>query len=342
MRIENELKLNFDDVIIRPKRSTLKSRGDVSLERSYTFLHSNMKWEGVPIIAVNMDTVGTIETAKVLEKYKMMTWLHKFNDIELIKKYMFTEGLNKDCVAPSIGEKHTDQDYSYFKYIRIDVANGYRESFIDFIKEFRNKFPNITIFAGNVCTPEITEELILAGADCIVVGIGSGGQCTTRIKAGVGYPQLSAVIECADAAHGLGGHIVSDGGCRTPADIVKAFAAGADFVGLGSMLAAHNENTDPENIIFKNDVAYCEVYGMSSEAAMNKYYGGVDKHRTSEGAINHIRMKGPLKNTIQDILGGLRSACSYIGATQLKELSKRTTFVRTNEIRNTHWDNRVA
>lgn len=343
MRIENELRLNFDDVMLRPKRSTLKSRKDVSLDRTYTFVHSKSHFTGIPIIACNMDTVGTIDAARVMQEHNMMTWLHKFNDIELVTKSMFIGQLNKDFVAPSIGEKYVDQDFSYFKYIRIDVANGYRECFIDFIKFFRERFPHITIFAGNVCTPEITEELILSGADCVVVGIGSGGQCTTRTKAGVGYPQVSAVVECADAAHGLKGHIVSDGGCRTPADVVKAFAAGADFVALGSMLAAHNENVDEDDLEFdeRTNQYFTTVYGMSSTNAMEKYYGGVDDHRTSEGTETRMRIKGPLKNTLQDILGGLRSACSYVGATELKELSKRTTFIRTNEIRNTYWERNV-
>lgn len=328
MRIETEIKLNFDDVMIRPKRSKLVSRKDVDLTRKYTFVNSKKTFGGIPIIACNMDTVGTLGAAKVMEEFHMMTWIHKFENYKNILN------MNVNYTMPSIGETNEEVPLKNFNYVRIDVANGYREVFIDFVKRIREKYPDITIMAGNVCTPEITEELILSGADCIVIGIGSGGQCTTRTKAAVGYPQLSAVIECADAAHGLKGHIVSDGGCRTPADVVKAFAAGADFVALGSMLAAHEENS------VRDEEGNTLVYGMSSKNAMDKYYGGVDKHRTSEGTITKMKIKGSLKETLLDILGGLRSACSYVGAKELKDLSKCTTFIQTNEIRNTYWENK--
>lgn len=351
MRIENELKLDFDDVLIRPKRSTLESRKDVDLYRSFAFKYNCWGMQCIPIIASNMDTVGTIEAAKIMDDNGMLTWLHKFNKIDEIYDQYINEDLSDFTAFPTIGEGEYDTTFLDGCYgVRIDVANGYRESFINFVKKVRDRHHNILIFAGNVCTPEVTEELILAGADVVVVGIGSGGQCSTRIKAGVGYPQLSAIIECADAAHGLRGHIASDGGCRTPADVVKAFAAGADFVVLGSMLAGHDENTLEENKVATGikmyddgrdaEVEYggVKVYGMSSKEAMDKYYGGVDDHRTDEGICTTIPYRGPLENTIKDILGGLRSACTYVGAERLKELSKRTTFVRTNQIRNTHWE----
>lgn len=333
MRIEHDLKLNFDDVLIRPKRSVLVSRKDVVLGRSYNFLHSKLVFMGIPIIASNMNTVGTIDAALVMQQHQMLTWVHKFEKLDNVAK------LNTRFSMPTIGELDRSIELGKFHCVRLDVANGYRESFVEFVKYIRGQNPHITIFAGNVCTPEMTEELILAGADVVVVGIGSGGACITRTKTGIGYPQLSAIIECADAAHGIKGHIVADGGCRTPADVVKAFAAGADFVSLGTMLAAHNENSNPQEFKLVNGTTYCPVYGMSSKDAMEKFYGGIDDHRAAEGVTNYIKYRGALSETLKDILGSLRSACSYVGAESLKELSKRTTFIRTNEIRNNHWEN---
>lgn len=122
------------------------------------------------------------------------------------------------------------------------MANGYSQHFVDFVKSIRKQFTDKTIIAGNVVTGEMTEELILSGADIVKVGIGPEVCAPHVLKTGVGYPQLSAIIECADAAHGLGGQIISDGGCSTPGDVAKAFGAGADFVMLGGMLAGHDES----------------------------------------------------------------------------------------------------
>ena len=341
MRIKEATKLDFDDVLIIPKRSAKASRRDVVLERQFTFRNSGYSWKGVPIIASNMDTVGTVGAARALEEIHAFTWLHKFYEPKQIRE----ASINQGFFAPTIGQSSFDSEYVQYPYLRIDVANGYREDFVDFIKYVREKAKDTTIFAGNVCTPEMTEQLILAGADVVVVGIGSGGQCTTRIKAGVGYPQLSAVIECADATHGLKAQIASDGGCRTPGDVCKAFAAGADFVALGSMLAAHDENTEnvlTENVIEGNDVRrldYTYTYGMASEEAQNKYYGGVEEHRTPEGKKTKLYMRGPILNTMKDVMGGLRSCCTYVGAASLKELSKCTTFVKVNRTHNTYWSN---
>ena len=221
------------------------------------------------------------------------------------------------------------------KFICLDVANGYSEHFVLFVKQVRNAFPNHTIMAGNVVTGEMVEELILAGADIIKVGIGPGSVCTTRKKTGVGYPQLSAVLECMDAAHGLGGHIISDGGCTCPGDICKAFGAGADFVMLGGMLSGHDQ-CGGEVVVKANGKKVKQFYGMSSSTAMNKHHGGVAEYRASEGKTVEVPYRGDVEQTILDILGGLRSACTYTGASKLKELPIRTTFIRvtqqTNEI----------
>ncbi|WP_111709179.1 GMP reductase [Lutibacter citreus] len=341
MRIETGLKLGFKDVMIRPKRSTLSSRAQVALDREFTFLHSKYKWNGVPIMAANMDTVGTFEMAKALGKHKIFTAIHKHYSIEEWKVFMdsIDESIS-EYIAVSTGTSETDakkisiifEQNPQLKFICIDVANGYSEHFVKFVKKTRQKYPNKVIMAGNVVTGEMVEELILAGADIVKVGIGPGSVCTTRVKTGVGYPQLSAIIECADAAHGLGGQIVSDGGCKVPGDIAKAFGGGADFVMLGGMLAGHEESGG--KTIEINGEKFKQFYGMSSETAMNKHVGGVANYRASEGKTVEIPFRGPVENTVQDFLGGLRSTCTYVGASRLKELTKRTTFIRVQEQHN--------
>ncbi|OUM70056.1 hypothetical protein PIROE2DRAFT_2016 [Piromyces sp. E2] len=288
MRIETDVKLDFKDVLIRPKRSTLKSRSEVSLTKTYTFRNCKKTWTGVPIMAANMDTTGTFTVAEVLSKNTMMTVIAKHNEPESF-----------DAVTPEMAQYvsfstgTSDKDFERLQrcvekrpdipFICIDVANGYSEHFVEFVKKTRKRFPNHILIAGNVVTGEMVEELILSGADIVKVGIGPGSVCTTRKQTGVGYPQLSAVIECADSAHGLGGHIISDGGCTVPGDVAKAFGAGADFVMLGGMLAGHDECAG-DVLEEDNGEKYKIFYGMSSETAMRKYSGGVAEYRSSEGS----------------------------------------------------------
>lgn len=344
MKIEDGIKLDFSDVLFRPKRSTLSSRKEVNLRRTYTFKHSGRVWEGIPIMAANMDGVGTIEMAHALQQHGLMTCLTK--DVTEIPN-----NLNAHRYAISTGTRDQDferlqntiKNHPYIQFICIDIANGYSEHFGEFVAKVRDMYPEYTIIAGNVVTADMTQELILRGADIIKVGIGPGSVCTTRIKTGVGYPQLSSIIECADAAHGLGGHIISDGGCTCPGDVAKAFGAGSDFVMLGGMLAGHDEGGgDVETRIYTMPYTgmdrkpivelkqFVTFYGMSSDTAMNKHHGGVAEYRSSEGRTVDIPYKGPVENTILDILGGIRSTCTYVGASELKHLSKCTTFVRVN------------
>ncbi len=335
MRIEEEIKLDYSDVLFRPKRSTLKSRKDVDLNRKYTFKHSRSSWKGIPIIASNMDGVGEIDVAKKLSSHKLMTALTKQHDINQIGS-IYKKNIFFDTIALSCGTSKDSYNrlnsilkkYPKFKFICIDVANGYSENFSNFVSEVRKKYPKKTIIAGNVVTADMTQELVLSGADIVKVGIGPGSVCTTRIQTGVGYPQLSAVMECADAAHGLGAHIIADGGCTCPGDVAKGFGAGADFVMLGGMLAGHKEGGG--DIIEENGSKYIEFYGSSSEEANEKHYGGLANYRSSEGKKVKIQMKNSLDSTIRDILGGVRSSCTYVGASSLKQLSKCTTFVRVN------------
>ena len=341
MRIEYDIKLGFKDVMFRPKRSTLKSRSQVDLEREFTFKNSGKIWKGVPIIAANMDTVGTFEMASSLAKENILTAVHKHYSIEEWSDFLSHQFDHiYDYIALSTGTgKHDEEKISKIvelhpkiQFLCIDVANGYSEHFVDFVKKAREKFLDKTIIAGNVVTGEMVEELILAGADIIKVGIGPGSVCTTRVKTGVGYPQLSAIIECADAAHGMGGHIIGDGGCKVPGDVAKAFGGGADFVMLGGMLAGHNESGG--EMLEEGGKKYKLFYGMSSKTAMDKHSGGVAEYRASEGKTVKVEYKGKVEDTIKDILGGVRSTCTYVGASKLKELSKRTTFIRVQEQEN--------
>ena len=335
MRIEEELKLDYSDVLFRPKRSTLSSRKDVNLKRTYRFKYSNNEWSGIPIMAANMDGVGELDVAESLSEYGMITCLTKQHDIKKIKKFKKIKSIYKN-IAISIGIKDDDfkrldavlKEYSFIKFICIDVANGYSEHFSKYLKTVREKYPTKTIIAGNVVTADMAQELVLSGADIVKVGIGPGSVCTTRIQTGVGYPQLSAVIECADAAHGLGAHIIADGGCTCPGDVAKGFGAGADFVMLGGMFAGHDEGGG--KIIKSNGSKFVEFYGSSSDTANKKHYGGLSDYRSSEGRSVKLKYRGKIKDTISNILGGVRSSCTYVGAPSLKQLSKCTTFVRVS------------
>ena len=337
MRIEQDIKLDFKDVLIRPKRSTLTSRSEVDISRDFVFLHSQHEYHGIPIIAANMDATGTFEMATALARHKLSVALHKhYGEEELVAFF----ANHPDLTLPFYSMGITPPDFDKFccvmkqargtiRNVCVDVANGYTKAFIRFIHKLRAAYPEITIMAGNVVTGEMTEELILDGVDIVKVGIGPGSVCTTRRMSGVGYPQLSAIIECADAAHGLRGLICADGGCTSPGDLAKAFGAGADFVMLGGMLAGHDECSS--ELVEVDGKRKMRFYGMSSREAMNKYSGGVAEYRASEGKEVLIDYRGPVENTLQDILGGVRSACTYVGANRLKELSKRTTFIRVTQ-----------
>ena len=336
MRIEEDLKLDYSDVLFRPKRSTLSSRKDVDLNRTYKFKYSQNEWSGIPIVAANMDGVGELDVAEKLSEFGMITCLTKQHDVNRLKKYKKLKSIYKN-LALSVGIKKEEferlnktlKEFSFINFICIDVANGYSEHFSAFIKSVRDKYPTKTIIAGNVVTADMTQELVLSGADIVKVGIGPGSVCTTRIQTGVGYPQLSAVIECADAAHGLGAHIIADGGCTCPGDVAKGFGGGADFVMLGGMFAGHDEGGG--KVTKSNGSKYIEFYGSSSETANKKHYGGLSDYRSSEGRSVKIKYRGKIKDTILNILGGVRSSCTYVGAPSLKQLSKCTTFVRVSK-----------
>ncbi|NDB57194.1 GMP reductase [bacterium] len=368
MKINNDLKLDFDDVLLVPQRSQAASRVSVLVDKRYSFYHSDRHWNGTPIIAANMDTTGTLAMAETLKKYMMITCLNKhYNIQDYISKELdinycwYTMGINNNDIDKLSQLVDKIQN---IPNLCIDVANGYTDNFVNFCRKIRDNFgKSPIIMAGNVCTPEMVQELILhGGVDIVKVGIGPGSACTTRLKTGVGYPQLSAIDECSHAAHGLKsddkrlGLICADGGCRTSSDVVKAFAANADFVMIGGMLAGTDEcegeweysyqckigdriweqNCNPgyDTPKFKKQLTF---YGMSSHKAQEKY-GGVKNYRASEGRVKTVSYKGPASNIIEDILGGIRSACAYVGASSLKDLPRCAEFIRVNRV---HFDRSI-
>jgi GMP reductase len=342
MRILDDVKLDYEDVLLRPKRSTLESRKDVLLERSFTFYHSPKKWTGLPIMTANMATCGTFEMARILSKYKMITTFHKYYKVKDYEKF-FKTFKDPDYICYTVGIREQDLKQlkmmkkkkllDKFSFICLDVPNGYLQRFLKTIEDVRKMCPQHIIIAGNVVTNEITEEIILAGADIVKIGIGPGSACTTRRMTGVGYPQLSAVIECADAAHGIAngvsvGRIIADGGQQYPSDIAKAFCGGADFNMCGSLFSGF-EQSGGETVL-KDGKKYKEYFGSSSDEAMKNFYGKKEAHRASEGRYALIPHKGDIHDFIQDLMGSLRSTATYIGARQLKEFPKRATFLKVS------------
>lgn len=342
MRIETEIKLDYSDVLIRPKRSTLRSRKDVTLERQFNFLHSKKTWSGIPIMTSNMADTGTFSMANILAKHKMITTLHKYYTVEQLKVEL-PKFNNPQYIAYTMGIRNEDFEKldkiielgldKYFDFVCLDVPNGYLERFVECVKKVRSVLPEHIIIAGNVVTNEMVEELLLKGADIVKVGIGPGATCLTRRKAGVGYPQLSAAIECADAAHGIsknGGYglIIADGGMVYPSCVSKGFCAGADFAMMGSMFSGYDQSEG--DVIEEDGKKYKIHFGSSSDTALKKFYGKVDEHRASEGRTIKVPYKGDIIPFILDLLGSLRSTGTYIGARKLKEFPKRATFLLVN------------
>ena len=328
MKLDPSPKYDFSDVMLVPKRSILRSREEVDVERTFVFRHSHRIWTGVPVVVSNMDTTGTVAMALELQKHKMITCLHKFHhpgDIpdELNPEYYaITSGIRAEDVA----NLHLMIERHHPHFVCIDVPNGYSSAFLETVKDIRRAYPEITLIGGNVVTREMVEELVLnGGLDIVKIGIGSGSVCTTRLKTGVGYPQFSAIMECSDAAHGLDAQIMSDGGIQVVGDISKAFGGGADFVMCGSMFAGHTESAG--DLIERDGKFYKSFYGMSSTVAMVKHYHHVAHYRSAEGKYVEIPFRGPVEETIRDILGGIRSAMTYIGARHLKDIPKCASYI---------------
>lgn len=343
MKIDYTPQLDFNNVLIRPKRTIITSRSQVNLVRKIKFAHAKYEWEGVPVIAANMDTTGTFEVYDVLSKHRMITCFNKFYTTKDFKDRMSNAKLDPDYFMISTGISESGMNNLYemvdvtnAKWICVDVANGYMEQVIQYCKKLRVVFPNNIIVAGNIATREMAEALIINGkVDVVKIGIGPGSACLTRQKTGVGVPQLSAIMDCADAAHGVNGHIIGDGGITCPGDMSKAFGGGADFVMMGGQFAGHDEN--PGEVEEIDGKKFKVFYGMSSEHAMKKHYGQMAKYRSSEGRIIKIPYKGSLTNTVLDYLGGVRSTCAYINANTIKNMPKCTTFILASQQLNAHF-----
>ncbi|HEY3324239.1 MAG TPA: GMP reductase [Planctomycetota bacterium] len=340
MRIDPDVKLDFCDVLIKPQWSKAPSRSSVRLDREFTF--KKCSWNGIPIIAANLDTVGTFSMAKAMAEHGMMTCLHKHYQLDQLVEFFRTAP--KGCFY-TLGIKTEDMqkldDFSkrvdVLPFLCVDVANAHIQFAAERIKMVRDKYPNAVLMAGNVVTPELVHHLVInGGVDIVKIGIGSGSCCTTRLISGCGYPQLSAVIECADAAHGCGAKICSDGGVTCPGDVAKAFAAGADFVMVGGLLAGHDE-CDGE----RSDGKF-KFYGMSSLEANRKYSGGLKGYRAAEGRCIEVPCKGPVSATLQEIAGGLSSAATYLGASKLKDFPKCCTFIRVNRTHNSVFESWIG
>jgi len=324
------VKLDFDDVLIVPQFSDITSRQQVKVETSI-----QGKWgariSGVPIIAANMDGVGTFSMHHALKKFNAFTaitkhhtladWVHQHD----VSHAFITIGLNDNEMemAFDIVKVWKDRTDVFTPKIVIDVANGYMNSFYDFISKVRNHIPDAFIMAGTVVTPEAVERCIMSGADLARVGIGTGAVCTTRRVTGVGYPQFSALQECVPAAESVGGGVQSDGGCVFPGDFSKALAAGAKMVMAGSVFAGHDES---EQEIRDGKVTF---YGMSSHAAQQRH-NQVKNYRASEGRVVQLPYKGLVEHTMSDILGGIRSTCAYVGALNISELPNKAKFIQVN------------
>ena len=349
--IIEDVKLDFRDVLVIPKRSTTDSRSKVDLLRTYKFRHSTMQYHGIPIIVANMDVTGTFEMADALKRYGMGVALHKFYSAEDLIRYFsrvdynpwtfYTLGISNEDLEKFDRVWNGLAKENRPKMMCIDVANGYSRKFVSFVEKTRQEFPDMLIMAGNVVTGDMVYDLLERGADIVKVGIGPGSVCTTRKTTGIGYPQLSAIMECQDAAHGAGGLICGDGGITNGGDLVKAFAGGADFVMCGGLFSGYDECagekvdrivTESGNVV---KGGYMKFRGMSSKEAMDEHYGGKAEYRAAEGKEVLVPYKGEVKYLVEDLLGGLRSACTYCGASKLKDLPKCATFVKVNRTHNT-------
>lgn len=324
------VKLDFDDVLIVPQFSDITSRNQVDVNTTIAG-----RWgasiTGVPIIAANMDGVGTFSMHHALKKFGAFTaitkhhtladWVHQSD----VSHAFITIGMNDGELnqADAIISTWKDRIPNFIPKIVIDVANGYMNPFYSFIEKVRNCVPDAFIMVGTVVTPEAVQRCITSGADLARVGIGTGAVCTTRRVAGVGYPQFSALMECVPAAEEVGGGVQSDGGCVFPGDFSKALAVGAKMVMAGSIFAGHEES---EQKIHDGKVTF---YGMSSRAAQQRH-NQVKNYRASEGRVVQLPYKGLVEHTISDILGGIRSTCAYVGALNISELSEKAKFIQVN------------
>jgi GMP reductase len=347
VEFDRDQKLDFSDVLISPSLSSLNSRKEVLLTRTFEFPKSSTTWTVLPLMASNMDATGTIAMAKALARFEASGSVSKYIDNKSLIKFFGGPDCRHSFFSMGIIDTEVERLRSMslrvgITKISIEVANGYIDALSKCVAQVRQQFPKAIILAGSVCTPEGTINVLEAGADIARVGIGSGSVCITRRVTGVGYPQLSAAIECSQAAHEMGGFICSDGGCTVPGDICKAFCAGADFVMLGGMLAGHDEcggRITYRRSGRKKIPVSMEFYGMASAIAQNKHYGGKPEYGAAEGKCVSVPYRGAVASTVAEILGGLRSMMTYINAADMASIPARARFVRVGRQLNNVFSN---
>jgi GMP reductase len=354
-KIINELKLDFDDVLIVPQRSTLTSRSEIKLERTFYFYHSPRIWNGIPIICANM-SFCSFEIAKALAKHKMIACLHKYHNVDNLTNYFTDNPENIDYTFVSIGYKKSDINHllelreklGTQPNICIDVPNGHMDVFVKYCKKVRDNFPESIIIAGNVTNTSSTQELIIyGGVDIVKCGIGGGSACTTRFLTGCGLPQLSCCLENSYVAHGLQngnkklGLVCSDGGHKNVGDVCKALCAGSDFVMLGGLFAGAEEcegewelGGSYSSVVGSNEKTKGRFtyYGMSTHISQEKFEDSQKSYRASEGTKITVQYKGSINRISQELLGGIRSSCCYIGADSIKHMSRCGQFCIVNQI----------
>jgi GMP reductase len=373
MIINNETKLDFSDVLIVPQRSTLNSRSEILLERTFHFYHSPRIWKGIPIICANM-SFCSFDMAKELANHKMIACLHKYHSLDELSNYFNSNPQNINYTFVSIGYKKSDLNHllelknkiNIQPNICIDVPNGHMDAFVKYCKKVRENFPESIIIAGNVTNTSSTQELIIyGGVDIVKIGIGGGSACTTRFLTGCGVPQLSCCLENSYIAHGLQngekklGLVCSDGGHKTVGDVCKALCAGSDFVMLGGYFAGtescNGEWTFEHKAYLNKDNKYKDInwwqpnspgyetekrktkftyYGMSTHHSQQLYEDNIKHYRASEGTKITVEYKGTVDRVIQELLGGIRSCCCYIGADTIKNMNKCAEFCRVSKIHN--------
>ena len=319
----------YDDVLIVPAKSEMRSRRDPELS---TQLTKNRKMI-LPFISANMDTITEAKMAIAMDKEGGFGIIHRFMTIEeQVKEVTLVKETGAKNIGASIGVSAESQDRAHAlveagaNILTIDIAHGHSVQMLETLTWLKKQFPEVDSIAGNVATPEGTLDLIEAGADAIKVGIGPGSMCTTRIITGCGVPQLTAVSLCTKVAREKGVPVIADGGIKTSGDIVKAIAAGASSVMLGSILAGTIETP---GLIQHGQKQY---RGMASRAAQDSWRGGVPTGMAPEGESTKVFIKGHLSDVVGELAGGLRSGMTYINASSFSEIMEKARFMEMSSM----------
>ena len=311
----------FEDLALVPKFNKIKSRLDVDIE---TYLTKKTKIK-IPIVAANMDTVIGDELSDILIKLGTYPIFHRFCEISEIERYAakYTNNCYLSCGIDYINILDIALKYNC-RGVCIDIANGHSEDMINVITNIRNINNDIEIIAGNVCTPEGCEDLILAGADAVKIGIGPGSACITRMMTGFGIPQMSTILECAVISKKYGIPLIADGGIEIPKHLTMALAGGASSVMIGKLFAATIESISEKQYI--DNVLYVKYRGQASKEFQIEKRGGLKKGTVEEGVSMNIKCIGSAEQLISKFCGGLKSGCTYGGAKNINELYNNAEF----------------